>query len=312
MKDLRVVFMGTPLFAVPILDSLIKNTNVLLVVCQPDKEKDKKGNIVFSEVKKLALENNIEVFQPTKIKEEYAKILEKEPDIIITCAYGQIVPDILLNYPKYKCINVHASLLPKLRGGAPIHWALINGLEETGVTVMYMDSKMDNGDIISSKSIPILKEDILDTLYFKLSILGRDLLMETLPNIISGNIKIMKQNEEEVTFGFNIKKEEEHIDFSKKSREVYNLVRGLNSDPGAYFIMNDLRVKVYEVEILEKEYQGEIGQIVDVLKHGFVVKTKDGAVLIKDIKIEGKKRIKTVDYLNGLKDKFSLMGIILK
>lgn len=312
MKDLKVVFMGTPEFAVPILESLIENTNVVLVVCQPDKEKDKKGNIIYSPIKKVALENNIEVFQPLKIKEDYQKVLDKNPDIIITCAFGQIIPLVLLNYPKYKCINVHASLLPKLRGGAPIHWAIINGEKETGVTIMYMDSKMDNGDIISQEKIKIEDDDILDTLYYKLSILGRDLLLKTLPNIISGNITRTKQNESEVTFGYNIKKEEEHINFNETSINIHNLVRGLNSFPGAYFIMNDIRVKVYETIVLDKVYSGLVGEIVDLNKQGFIVKTKDTSILIKDIKVEGKKRTKTCDYLNGIKDKKSLIGIVLK
>ena len=171
MKNIKVIFMGTPSFAVPILESLINNYNVILVVSQPDKEKDKKGNIINTPVKELAIKNNIPVFQPNNIKEEYQKILDYNPDIIITCAYGQIIPDSILNYPKYGCINVHGSLLPKLRGGAPIHHAIINGDTETGITIMYMSSKMDAGDIISQKSIKIEEDDYLDIVYNKLSLL---------------------------------------------------------------------------------------------------------------------------------------------
>ena len=155
MKDLRVIFMGTPEFAVPILEALINNCNVVLVVSQPDRLKDRKGNVLDTPTKKIALDNNIEVFQPNKIREEYVKIINTDCDIIITCAYGQIIPDVILNYPRLGCINVHGSLLPKYRGGAPIHWALINGEKETGITIMYMDSKMDSGDIISQKKIDI-------------------------------------------------------------------------------------------------------------------------------------------------------------
>ena len=147
MKNINVVFMGTPTFAVPVLEKLIKETNVILVVSQPDREKDRKGNILPTPIKKLAQENNIEVYQPQKIKESYEKITNLNPDIIITCAYGQIIPEAILNYPKYGCINVHGSLLPKLRGGAPIHHAIINGDKETGITIMYMDKLMDSGDI---------------------------------------------------------------------------------------------------------------------------------------------------------------------
>ena len=316
MKNLNVVFMGTPTFAVPILEALIENTKVSLVVCQPDKEKDKKGNIIIPPIKKVALEHNIPVFQPVRIKEDYQKVLDMQPDIIITCAFGQIIPEILLNYPKYKCINVHASLLPKLRGGAPIHWAIINGEKETGVTIMYMDTHMDSGDIITSEKIKIESDDILDTLYNKLSLLGRDLLMKTLPNIISGNIKRAKQDESKVTLGYNIKKEEEHINFNKNSIDIHNLVRGLNSNPGAYFIMNDARVKVYETNILDKKYEGTIGEIVDINKEGLIVKTKDSSIIIKDIKVEGKKRTKVkarivahaLEELIKENDKIMIMG----
>ena len=164
-RKLRVVFMGTPSFAVPILNSLIKNYNVVLVVCQPDKEKNRKGKLVIPKIKEVALAHGIEVFQPIKIKDDYQKIIDMKPDIIITCAYGQIVPKIILEYPKYGCINVRGSLLPKLRGGAPIHWAIINGEKETGITIMHMSDRMDAGDIISQATIPITKDTILDTLY---------------------------------------------------------------------------------------------------------------------------------------------------
>ena len=164
MKDLKVIFMGTPDFAVPILEKLIDKCNVIMVVSQPDKAKDRKGNLLPTPTKTLAIANNIEVYQPTNIKQEYEKVIAANADIIVTCAYGQIIPDIILNNPKFGCINVHGSLLPKLRGGAPIHWAIINGFKETGITIMYMDSKMDAGDIISQKKIKILPDDNLDTI----------------------------------------------------------------------------------------------------------------------------------------------------
>ena len=211
--------MGTPSFAVPILEELINKYNVIMVVSQPDKEKDRKGNIIYSPCKELAKKNNIEVYQPIKIREEYQYILDKKPDIIITAAYGQIIPSQILDYPKYGCINVHGSLLPKLRGGAPIHHAIINGDKEAGVTIMYMDKKMDSGDIISQRSINIDDNMILDDLYYKLSILGRDLLIDTLPSILNGTNNRIKQNEEEVTYAYNVTREEEKIDFNKTARE---------------------------------------------------------------------------------------------
>ena len=242
MKDINVVFMGTPSFAYNVLDNLIKNTNVVMVVCQPDREKDRKGNIIYSPCKRLAIENNIEVFQPMKIRNDYQKILDKKPDIIITCAYGQIIPKAILDYPKYGCINVHASLLPKLRGGAPIHHAIIDGYKETGVTIMYMDEKMDNGDIISQDKTIIDDEIVLDELYNKLSIMGSNLLINTLPSIIDGSNSRIKQDINDVTFGYNITKEEEHIDFNNNIDNVYNRIRGLSSIPGAYTIINNKRL----------------------------------------------------------------------
>jgi methionyl-tRNA formyltransferase len=311
-KEIKVIFMGTPKFAVPILESLIDNYNVVLVVCQPDKEKDKKGNIIYPPVKKVALENNIPIFQPNKIREEYQQVLDYKPDIIITCAYGQIIPDIILEYPKYGCINVHGSLLPKLRGGAPIHWAIINGDKETGITIMNMVSKMDAGDIISQKSIPILDSDYLDIVYDKLSLVGRDLLLETLPSIINGTSKRIKQDDNLVTFGMNIKKEEEKIDFNKSSKDIRNLIRGLNSEPGAYCIFEKKRLKIYDSIVIDKRSSKDPGTIEEVTKDSLIVSTKDFLLAIKEIKLEGKKRCLVKDYLNGISDKKSLIGKVLK
>lgn len=311
MKDIKVVFMGTPSFAVPVLEKLIENYNVIMVVCQPDRAKDKKGNIIYPPVKELALKNNIEVYQPLKLSSEYEHIIEKNPDIIITCAYGQILPSSLLDYPKYGCINVHGSLLPRLRGGAPIHHAIINGDKETGITIMYMDKKMDAGDIISQKSLEIKNTDNLDSVYSSLSILGSELLIETLPSIINGTNNRIKQNENEVTFGYNISKEDELINFNDLAINIFNKVRGLCSIPGASCYYNGKRLKIYEVEVTNKLSKDIPGKIVEVNKDSFVVTTKDYLIKIKDIKLEGKKRCMVSEYLNGIHDKSSLLGGIL-
>ena len=303
MKNIKVVFMGTPSFAVPILEELIKEYNVVMVVCQPDKEKDRKGNIIYSPCKTLAIENNIEVFQPIKIKDEYQKILDKEPDIIITAAYGQIIPSVILDYPKYGCINVHGSLLPKLRGGAPIHHAIINGDEIAGVTIMYMDKKMDSGDIISQRSTKINDDTILDELYKEISLIGRDLLIDTLPSIISGTNDRIKQNEEEVTFGLNITKEEEKIDFNNTSKDIHNRIRGLSSIPGAYALINGKRMKIYLSEKTTIPSKKEPGIIEDVNSSGIYVNTKYYQIILKDIKLEGKKRCLVKDFINGINKK---------
>ena len=301
MKNKRIVFMGTPTFAVPVLKSLIENYNVVLVVSQPDREKDRKGNILMTPTKEVAIENNIPVYQPLKIKEEYQTVLDYKPDIIITCAYGQIIPDIILDYPEYGCINVHGSLLPKLRGGAPIHHAIINGDKETGITIMYMVSKMDAGDIISWRSIKIEENDNLDYIYNKMSVLGSELLIDTLPSIFNKTNSRIKQDESLVTFGFNIRKEEEKIDFNKSSIDIHNRIRGLSSTPGAYAMLDNKRVKIYESFITDKVSNKDPGTIIDINKNGMFIATKDNVIKITDLKIEGKKRCKIQDFINGIK-----------
>lgn len=311
MKDIKVVFMGTPTFAVPVLENLNKETNVILVVSQPDREKDRKGNILPTPTKKLAQENNIEVYQPTKIKEEYQKIISLNPDIIITCAYGQIIPEVILTQPKYGCINVHGSLLPKLRGGAPIHHAIINGDKKTGITIMYMDKQMDSGDIISQEEIEILENDTLDIVYEKMSHLGANLLIKTLPSIINGTNQRIKQNESDVTFGYNITKEEEKIDFTKNSKDIHNRIRGLSSIPGAYCILEDKRLKVYQSEITNTKSNKNPGEIVKIDKTGIYVSTNDFIIKLTDIKLEGKKRCLVKDFINGIKIE-DYLGKVLK
>jgi len=311
MKNLKVVFMGTPTFSVPVLQKLIESTNVVLVVSQPDREKDRKGNILPTQTKQVALENNIEVYQPIKIKEEYQKILDINPDIIITCAYGQIIPEQILNCPKYGCINVHGSLLPKLRGGAPIHHAIINGDKTTGITIMYMDKKMDSGDIISQESLTIEENDTLDEVYEKMSHLGADLLIKTLPSILEGTNNRIKQNESEVTFGYNITKEEEKIDFNQDIILVHNRIRGLSSVPGAYCFLEDKRLKVYKSIITNEKSNKEPGTIINIDKAGISVSTKDYVIKLIDIKLEGKKRCLVTEFVNGIK-KEEYIGKVLK
>lgn len=301
MKNIRAVFMGTPSFAVPILKALIDTMNVVMVVCQPDREKDRKGNIIYSPCKKLAFDNNIEVFQPLNIRNEYQEILDMKPDIIITAAYGQIIPSVILDYPKYGCINVHGSLLPKLRGGAPIHHAIINGDKEAGVTIMYMDKKMDAGDIISQRSILIGDNTTLDDLYSKLSILGRDLLIDTLPSIIAGTNDRIKQDEDKVTFGYNITKEEEKINFNDTCDNVHNKIRGLSSNPGSFTIINGKRMKVYLSERTNILSKNKPGVIEDITKDGIFVNTNDYLIKLKDIKLEGKKRCLVHEFINGIR-----------
>ncbi len=300
MKDKRVVFMGTPSFAVPILEELIKNTNVVLVVTQPDKEVGRKKEIRMSPIKEVAIKKNIEVFQPIKIKKDYEYILEKKPDIIITCAYGQIIPNELLYTPLYKAINVHASLLPKLRGGAPIHHAIIDGYDESGITIMYMDEHMDEGNIISQEKLKILDTDNVGTLHDKLSLMGRDLLIKTLPSIFNKTNKSIPQNNLEATYGYNIKREEELIDFTKTAREVFNQIRGLYPFPCGYAILNHNNIKMLE-SFIGTDSKGNPGEIINIYKNGIGVMCKDKEIVITKLKPEGKKEMFASDYINGHK-----------
>lgn len=297
---MKVVFMGTPDFAVNVLQSLIDNYDVSLVVSQPDKRVGRHLELRNTPVKELANKYNIEVFQPEKIKLDYQRILDEKPDIIITCAYGQIIPQEILDCPKYGCINVHASLLPKYRGGAPIHWAIINGDKKTGITIMYMDKGMDTGDIISQEAIEILESDNLESVHDKLSVLGAKLLIDTLPSIFDGTNDRLKQNEDEVTFAYNIKREEEHIDFNKTSREVFNLIRGLSPIPSSNAIIDNEEMKILESKIGPSISSGKCGEIVDTTKEGIIVKTLDGSIILTKVKPFGKKLMDANSYVNGV------------
>ena len=303
MKDLSVVFMGTPEFAVPVLDMLIKDTNVKLVVTQPDKLVGRKREIEFSPIKKIALANNIEVFQPIKIKEDYQKILDINPDIIITCAYGQIVPKEILDYPKYKCINVHASLLPKLRGGAPLNRAIMDGYSETGVTIMYMDEKLDTGDIISKYKYDILDDDTYKSLVDKLSVEGANLLKDTLPSIIDGTNNREKQDDSLATYASIIKREEEHIDFNNNAIVVDRLVRGLNDSSYANTIINDVEYKIIKGHF---ELGDSIPNKINVIdKNNLGIGCLDGIYYIDEIKPSGKNIMDIKSFINGIdKEKF--------
>lgn len=309
-KELRIVFMGTPDFSVPILDALIKNYKVKAVVTQPDKQVGRSGKIAKPPVKILAEENSILVIQLDKIKEQYQEIIDLDPDLIVTCAYGQILPKELLDYPRLGCINVHASLLPKLRGGAPIHRAIIEGHSKSGVTIMYMAPGMDDGDMISQKEVEITDIDTASTLHDKLSKLGSELLIETLPSIINGTNERTPQDSSKVTFAPIIKPVDEKIDFSKTSKEVYNQIRGLNSFPGAYFMLNGKRFKVWESIIVDEYFPDKFdGEIVKIYKEGIGVKTHNGVIVLTVIQPEGKGRMNCRDYLNGIKE--DLIGKVI-
>lgn len=309
-RDPKIIFMGTPEFSVPVLDVLIKNYKVIAVVTQPDKKVGREGRIVFSPIKKKALENELVIIQPTNLKEQYNEILELDPDLIVTCAYGQMLPKEILDYPKYGCINVHASLLPKYRGGAPIHRAIMNGDKESGVTIMYMAEGMDSGDIIKQESVIIEDTDSTSILHDKLSILGGKLLLDVLPSIFDGTNNRIKQDESLVTYAPIIKKEDELIDFTRSAYEIYNQVRGLNDFPGAYFMMDGRRIKVYESYIKEEYHLDKLdGEIINVSKEGLEVKVNNGVIVFTILQKEGKPKMHIRDFVNGLKE--DIIGKVL-
>ena len=300
--------MGTPEFSVPVLEALIENYQVVGVVTQPDKEVGRHHEIKPTPVKEVALKNNILVLQPQRIKKEYQEILDLKADLIVTCAYGQMIPKEILDAPKYGCINVHASLLPKLRGGAPIHRAIINNETRTGITIMYMVEKMDAGDILAQEETPILKEDNVGILHDRLSKMGAKLLIETIPDLINGKIKPIPQNEEEVTYAWNIKREEEKIDFNQRTIDIYNQIRGLNPWPGGYALLDGKVVKIYEARISDSFFttkkNGEIGK---VYEDGIGVSTKDGEIIITKLQPSGKRKMLAKEYLNGVHEE-DLLG----
>ena len=305
MKDLRVVFMGTPDFAVPVLEKLILNTKVVLVVSQPDKCVGRKRELVPTPIKKKALEYNIPVFQPEKVKLDYEEIVLARPDIIITCAYGQIIPKALLDLPRLGCINVHASLLPYLRGGAPLHHAIIDGYKETGVTIMYMDEAMDTGDIISSVIYPLKDTDTVGTVHDNLMEMGANLLMETLPSIIKGTNKRIKQDNSKATYAYNISRSDEHLDFSGSGVLVERKVRGLNPWPLANTLFDDEEIKIISgYFVLGKSIPKKINV---VTKDSLGIGCSDGIYYVTALKPSGKKVMDIKSYLNGM-DKNKLLA----
>lgn len=304
--------MGTPEFSVPILKMLIKNYNVVGVVTQPDREVGRKKVLTPSPIKQTAMEFNIPVITPEKLRIEYEKVLAFKPDIIVTCAYGQILPNEILNYPKYGCINVHASLLPKYRGGAPIQRAIMNGEVKTGITIMYMNEGMDTGDMIEKKELIIENDDNYDEVSKKLSVIGTDLLEDVLPKVIKGKIKRTIQDNEEATYAPIIKREDEKLDFNKTTFEIYNHIRALSTTPGAYAILDKKVVKIYSSRMSDHIHPNKKnGEIVKIYDDGIGISTSDSEIVITDIKIEGKNKMSVKQYLNG-KNADELLGKIFE
>lgn len=296
--------MGTPEFSVPILQALIEDETLEIVgvVTQPDRKVGRKQVLTSPPVKKLALEYDLLVLQPEKLSgsEEMQKIFDLNPDLIITAAYGQYVPTTLLKAPTFKAINVHASLLPKYRGAAPIHYAILNGDEKTGVTIMYMEQKMDAGNIISQRAIPITDEDDTGTLFEKLSIVGRDLLMDTLPAIFAGENESIEQDEAKVSLSPMISKEQEKINWENTATEIFNHVRALRPAPGTYTLLEDQRFKIWDTQVIEETTTKAAGTIIKLDKEQLWVACGEGTVLsLLSVQPSGRTRLSITEYLSG-------------
>ena len=297
---LKIIFMGTPEFSVPILNALYQNYEVVAVVTQPDKEVGRHRVLTPTPVKKYAVEHNLPVYQPEKIKEEYDNLINLNADLIVTAAYGQFVGVKLLHSPKYKAINCHASLLPKYRGGAPIHQAIKDGCLYTGVSIMYMEKKMDAGDVLNVVKVKIEDNDTCGTMFEKLSIAATNLLMETIPLLIEGKITPIPQNEEEATFAYNITNEEKILDFTKDARSVFNHIRAYNPNPIAFMELKGDQIKVFESVVVDEKTQEVPGTILLHHKNRLLIACGNNTVLeLLTVQPTGKKVMSARDFING-------------
>lgn len=299
---MRVIFMGTPDFAVPSLEALLTKHEVVLVVTQPDKPKGRGKKMVPTPVKACALEHGIPVLQPEKVKEpEFVEQLRSyEPDLIAVTAFGQILSEPILEMPKYGCINVHGSLLPKYRGAAPMQWSIIDGEKVTGITTMYMAKGLDSGDMLLKAEVEITDEDTFATIHDKMAVTGANLLLDTLAQLEAGTLERIPQDHDAATYAPMITKETGHIDWSKNRQDIINLIRGLNPVPAAYTIYEEEVLKIFGASLSDVQANSAAnGEIVAVVKKGFVVKCGDGCLLITEVQARGGKRMMTDAYLRG-------------
>lgn len=299
---MKIVFMGTPNIAVPCLQKIIdENYEILGVVTQPDKPKGRGKKLGMSPVKELAIENNIPVYQPIKARDkDFIETMKSlNPDVMVVVAFGQILPKEILEIPKFGCINVHVSLLPKYRGAAPINWVIINGEEKTGVTTMYMDEGLDTGDMILKTEVNLDENITAGELHDKMMNIGAETLKETLKLIEEGTAPREVQNHAEFSYAPIMNKSLGNIDFSKNAKEIHNLVRGVNPWPSAYTTYNGVTMKIWKTKVLEEESTKDEGTIIEVNKEGIKVSTKDKVLLIEEIQMPNKKRMLVGEYIKG-------------
>lgn len=299
---MRVVFMGTPDFAVGALETIIDaGHEVVLVVTQEDKPKGRGREIQFTPVKEAALKHGIEVYQPHRVKteESVAKLKSYDADVFVVAAYGQILSKEILDMPKYGCVNIHASLLPKYRGAAPIQWSIIDGEKVTGVTTQMMAEGIDTGDILDILEVEIAADETGGSLFDKLTVAGSEVILTTLKKLEEGTATRTPQDDSQSSYAKMLDKKLGDIDFTKPADEIERLIRGLNPWPSAYTRYNGKTLKVWKAEVIDTEYEGQYGQIVDKTKKAIIVKTGKGALAITELQVEGKKRMTTESYLCG-------------
>ncbi len=309
---MKICFMGSMNFAVTILEGLHQKYGVDLVVTQPDKPFGRKQVLKGTPVKEKAEELGIEIFQPVAIRKDNNRILSDDFDFIIVAAYGQIIPEKILYHGKYQAINVHASLLPKYRGGSPMHQAIINGDEITGVSIMYMEKSLDTGPILDQQDISISRTENVQSLEEKLAVLGRDLLLNVIDRLLNIKIQPFKQNDELASYARNIKKDQQIIYFDQRAEQIYNLVRGLYPWPVAYFYIDGLKLKVFQTEILPEDLSDQAGEIVRADKTGLYVQTTEGVIVLKKVQLEGKVAMDINAFMNGAGKQYFSVGQILK
>lgn len=300
----KVIFMGTPEFAAHILRDLVENQGTLYevigVVSQPDKPVGRKRVLAPTPVKVMAEQLQLPILQPKRIAEAYEELAQLQPDVIITAAYGQLVPSKILELPTYRCINVHGSLLPHYRGGAPIQQAIIDGCSHTGITIMYMEAQLDAGAMLWQKAIPILNTDNLETMYQKLAELGASGLQELLQPFFDHDIIPIDQSEHEVTYAYNIKREQMRLDWTQSNRMIYNHVRGLYPKPATFSVLKGQEMKIFIVEVIDEPYDVvPPGTIVKIDKKNCWIATGQGLIAMKELQLSGKKRQTISDVLNG-------------
>lgn len=300
MKKEKIIFMGTPIFAEIVLRKIVEaNYNIVAVVTQPDRLVGRKQVLSFSPVKKYALSKNIKILQPEKVKLDYETIKAWQPDLIITCAYGQFLPKKILNLPKLGCINIHASLLPKYRGGAPIHHAIINGEKETGISIMKMSQEMDAGDVAYQKEIEIDVHDNVGTLHDKLATLASEMIIEALPSILDKTIVFQKQDETLVSYGLNITPQEEFVSFKNSYYKVYNQIRGLSPWPVGHGIVDDYIIKLHQAELSDEKTDYADGTIMEMVNDKIAVAVQNRILLLNEVQFAGKQKITALDFYNG-------------